>query len=867
MFIPLLYCTPFHLCNVDFNCSKYGVVIGFFLWCCSVIFVAGQEHKSGLVFSTTPRVEVQDNPIFTVVMQIENQTQDTIHAYLKMHLPSGIRQLNQEVMKISLNPSKKAFIPLKFSAQKTLSAGKSELRFELIEASGQILSNSITEINMLSKRSVKIFPQIPTVFFHQEGDSVRYELRVLNHGNETESVLINNVIPNFRGGYNTQNFRVEVKAFEEKTLKFSHYVDRDMIGTEMFYANISAYYQNGDHLGNAIFLLKNASSKRHYVDPQRMNSHWSQYSSNSVNMSLRDIGGQNPNYNFFAHHDFSVGMNELAYHLNYTYWENSTTNLLTDSWVRYQHKNTGFQLGSITNNDFDIPINGRGATLYHNNPEKESYLRVGAVEKNYNLLETLSTESIKNNYTAFAQSRFKLKSNQYIQSAAVYDYNYENTNFIWSNQYQWNSKNDWRYLVRGSYGYTQFNANQEAEHSTLIAANVSGRIKKLEIYSSNYYSSGHYPGTRRGALYLNQRLQHSFDHFSVWTNLTYSHSNPKTLNTALELYSQSNQSTSFREELGLSFRVSQQSNLAISQKYTYEDTHYFEVENFQYLPISFQAVYMNGMISWLSKSRNHQVVFNTSNGIFTGGSNAAWKPLSYTQLNWNYKNFQLNTSFQLGSTMVSELYLNQNIEEDVLKYSLAASYRKSFFRNKLNVDLQTYYNYNQNLGHNINLGGFIEYEPIDHLSVNFLMNYNTFETSFRVNKQSYIQTGIKYLLPPKNEPSLVKKGNVLIKVYYDQNGNGLFDEGDVWANDRMVNINEATFLTDKSGAINYQKVPYGAYKIEVPGQKWYAKIYDIQHVNQQTIIEIPMYRTGTLRGKLQYEQVSRLEYQVPIHLA
>lgn len=837
-----------------------------------LVLVSGQNLRAqtinnGLKFSTIKEVKLEDSNNFSVILQLENTTNDTINARLGLKIPSAIRSYSQDNLQIKINPNKKAFIPMQFTVSKSQMAGKLDLEFNIIDfLSKKEIGKSVTSVVVLQKRNIKIFPVQSNIFYRQEGDSIHYELKVMNMGNQAEEILLTNVLPDFRGSYTYNNKRLIVEAFQEKIVRFSKYVDRDMMKIESFQANVSGYTTTKDFAGNVFFTIQNASSNRVYIDPTMLNQNWTNFSSNYVRLTARDINSANANYNLMAHQEFSVGLNEFAYNINGTTWNKNQDMVLTDSWVKYQRKDKGILIGSINNNDFDIPVNGRGVMLFNNYDKNDNRIVVGTVEKNYNLLDDLTNDVFKNSNTTFANGRFLIKDKNELETTALFDRTYSTTNFILTNGYKWVTPNKWNHSVKFGYGLSKFKETNDVENSMSISANVSGTIGKFDFYSSNYYSSGYYPGTRRGALYLNQRLQRTFSKFSLWSSLTVTNNNPKSIDPYLINYMQANESKALRFETGISFKLASHFNLSISPKLNIEKSNILNYETFKYMPMDFKSAYLNGTFTWLSNSRVHQLVLNALGGFSELNELSKVDPIVYGQLTWNVKNFQLNSIYQRGSMMIAEVYSTNNLNHQLERFTTSASFRQSFFQKKLNTAVSTYYNIDKNFGNTLTFGASLDYQPIDDFIVSTQANFSHYDSKTLNSKQTYLQVGVQYNLPAKRTVTDVKDGTLNLFVFYDYNANGIFDEGDKVADSRNVKINETNFITDLEGNIKYKKVPYGNYLIKLPGQKWFAQDYAVNINSKTTSISIPMQQTGVVRGKVEYELSSNLEYQVSANL-
>ncbi len=118
---------------MQFFCSHLRSIFFVLLFTISGQNLYAQNSAKGLIFKTTNEVKIEDNNVFTVVMQFENTTNDTIDARLKLNLPISIRSYSQDDLRIKINPNKKAFIPLKFSVNKAQVAGQVPLEFKIID--------------------------------------------------------------------------------------------------------------------------------------------------------------------------------------------------------------------------------------------------------------------------------------------------------------------------------------------------------------------------------------------------------------------------------------------------------------------------------------------------------------------------------------------------------------------------------------------------------------------------------------------------------------------------------------------------------------------------------------------------------------
>lgn len=95
-------------------------------------------------------------------------------------------------------------------------------------------------------------------------------------------------------------------------------------------------------------------------------------------------------------------------------------------------------------------------------------------------------------------------------------------------------------------------------------------------------------------------------------------------------------------------------------------------------------------------------------------------------------------------------------------------------------------------------------------------------------------------------------------MFYDNNANGIFDDGDTPAQNRIVTIGDISFISNSKGLVEYKKVPYQDYSLKMPSQDWFAIIppsITVQH--KQLSLDVPLQRTGKVVGKLFYKYDAR----------
>ncbi|WP_260258688.1 hypothetical protein [Elizabethkingia miricola] len=143
-------------------------------------------------------------------------------------------------------------------------------------------------------------------------------------------------------------------------------------------------------------------------------------------------------------------------------------------------------------------------------------------------------------------------------------------------------------------------------------------------------------------------------------------------------------------------------------------------------------------------------------------------------------------------------------------------------------------------------------------------NLNKYLNGVYRSANNYYQVGIIQDLPSfGEEKSSGKTGNIELFFYYDLNNNGQYDPSvDLPAQDLKTKINNTLFITPKNGNIKYKKVPYGTYMIKAMEDKWYADDMRVTVDRKDVFLTIPLQKTSMVKGKVQYQETTKTQYEV-----
>lgn len=98
-----------------------------------------------------------------------------------------------------------------------------------------------------------------------------------------------------------------------------------------------------------------------------------------------------------------------------------------------------------------------------------------------------------------------------------------------------------------------------------------------------------------------------------------------------------------------------------------------------------------------------------------------------------------------------------------------------------------------------------------------------------------------------------RKGTLSTFVYFDKNGNSIFDENDEPAPDFFITIDKTTFKSDANGQIKYKSLPFGTYKIQPVLQNgWFTEGTELVMSDYSQQIVVALHQNGSSKGKIQY---------------
>ncbi len=816
---------------------------------------------------TDTEILAANESLVSIVASLKNNSDKDFIGTLDVDTNEYISRVNKGPISIHLKSGESSYLPIKLWVNRQHPAGSSLIKFNVIDLNNDISANTHTTITIAAKHQIRILPLDTQLIMKQVGDSIRASVRVFNNGNQTERIKLIASFPKLAFQNTQQNKEIELKPFTDTTIQFSKIIDRELMSLEYFTVNIAALYENNDFIGNTLFTVQNASGDRRYA-PLTNNgyapNHWN---NNKITLSARDLIGNFPSYSLFAKNEMQINQGKLTFSVDGTYWNQSALEpLFTNTWMEYEKNGKGIVLGNLQENDLEMNLAGRGIKAYTIAENQEKKTELGFVDKTYNLIGSSTWET--QGFAAFAKHKFNLSDRTKMSSSIIFDRNYGIDSYILSNNLEFSPNQNWTYEFRFANAIT--GASQEDyklpyKSSLAVGTNIQGKMGEYQLISNNYYSSGYYPGIRKGILSFDERISRSFSNYLIWAGINYYSYNPEYID---EAFSYQNDSENFRGEWGINFSLPSNFRLSFIPQFSFEKGQFFMLPTTAFQEIQYQSYILNETVNWSSKNQKHLLYLSMNQGLAKYPFSTDNQLIHKTQLTWSFQGFQLSTYFQQGNFMLTEgLYNAFNSNEKLERLSIMPSYRQSFWQERLSINLSALYNKDSFSGDNYMISASSEWRAFKDTQVFVSLNQYYYQNNSFQTQNSYLQAGISQNLPNNTTTIIAKKGTIQLFCYYDRNTNGIYDEGDDPAPNRMVLINQSAFVTQKDGTVKYRGVPYGAYHISLKGKNWMAEEYDVNLVSKSLQRSIPLQETGNLRGKFEYIFSEHLQYEVSGNLS
>lgn len=789
-------------------------------------------------------VNASNEELIDLTVKIVNKNSTPLSGIVDINIPSTLNLISKNKIPVSLLAGDSLFVPVKIFVTKRAASGKDHfIRMLLAGQGNSILATAETTLRVYIKRNVNMFALVSNILLDPASDSIKIPIRITNPGNTAQKIILINRYPTIfqdDAFHTTTQFIIQPSA--DTLITFVKPVIRKMLNSEGFDVTFSGLYDNGDIFGMAYIKVQSARNEREYRDESLGDS----YNLNSITVSSQSMFSANQSYLLTGRGSLELPKGMLGYNLDLTTWKNSySPPMARSTFLSYENQKFGVMAGNI-NKNLDLNLSGRGASFTINDTSSKNSYEAGYMDGNSNLLGNKQNTFFPVGNAGWGTFTHTAKKWE-VASSAIYELNpvLNSRSAILSNNFTLTNIKDLRATASVSGGYTtEYENGNRREPSFAGGLNINGTLKKLVINSQNYYSSGYYPGIRRGALSFAERITWLREASNIWAGIDYNHYAPKTLSFFQSFLPDFSM---MRAEIGISGTLFKKLNISVVPVYTKESNNSFKFQSLPEEQHSLEAWNVNNSFNYPISS-NQYLSVNTETGLYSSSFDPLKRLHFRSNLNYRSGMFNLSSTVQIGTFYIGEAANNflRNVSSPRL-INIIPSIQKSFFRNKLRTETGLAFINSSAFGNSFYLTGRAEYDFTSKTAIYSSINHNRYgEYNLSILEMGVTQ---KLSLPKIG----AKISDLEVFVFRDANQNSVFDEGDAKASGHLLYINNVAFISSPAGIVDYKKLPMENYRISLTNTKgWYASDQNIMLDQKKKRVEIALKRTGTLRGALSF---------------
>lgn len=814
-------------------------------------------QENPVKLTVTESISARNSELLSLTLTVENATETDREFTLLITAEPGFRIVNN-TRKVVLESGAKAFLPVSIYVSKGQPSGESLILFSLTDESKEV-ARSQTRVSLGIQRELRMTSVNPQVMIFREGDSFKVSAQVMNNGNTTEDTEIVANFPAIYGNIITLKRKVTLEPFSSQIITFNRVVDRELLATEIFTVNIAGLDRNQVFFGNTMVTVQNAASSRRYIDPALVSTLLNRTFNNRIRMSARNsVEGQDASYLADGYTEFHLPGLEGNLNFNGIYRPGQFDPLyFSNTWLDLKKGNNALRLGNLNTSGLERNLYGRGASFTISNEENEPRFTAGILDKAYNLIEPFTPHL--RGYSAYGSSTFRLNEKSETGQLLVFDREPDQQHWILMNSYRYRNLQKTALEVKLGYGHSAALQGGLQKSSMAGGLDFQTTMGSYHLNTNAFYSSAYYPGLRRGNTYLDQRISRYFDKQSVWVAFSYNRYRPEYV---IPFPFGSQEAAQIGAEAGTQWQLGSALSLNLNPKWRKEKADlFFGLTNLQ--PVTFNTILLNSTLTY-SPGRRNYLLLSYQQGLSEFENLTPRSYIHRIQLNWNLGNFTVNGSYQKGNFLIYEGYFAGDFSRQTEKLSAHASYTNSFWDEKFMFHLNTSYNYDFYSGTSI--GGMFnaDYRIGRRTLLQASFTHLRYTGRYYQGHQSHYQIGVQQTLPDFGEKDgTSKSGTLQVFLYRDLNNNRVYDPLiDEPASGIIISINNARFITDEKGSVQYRKVPYGSYRIRPEDSQWFAA-QTVAEINQKNqLITIPLEKAGLVRGKFQYESTGIHQFDV-----
>lgn len=828
-------------------------IVLIFLISISFVFTSAQVY-SGIDMEIRNESTADKPNIIDLVILVKNESSSKFDGTISIDVPKGFRSISGNQIKVELNTGEKRFLPVKILVSNDAGSGDEELVFSCKSSSNELVVKKKLIYKVQENNALRLTAENPLIYMNENNinDSVEVKARVTNIGNKRQDVTVVFKIPETAQGTIFIEKKGRIEVLKDTVFSFK-FIPAHILKSTQVTVNIAGFREPEKEIfGNTSVSIQNISSTQRYQDMQPING-YSSYAKNSITAAYRRIGDNADMYQVMGSGGFNLPSGYVFISGNIYTMSNQNDPIVNNTYISYHRGNSAVTLGNV-NKMLEMPLFGRGAEYSLTSSDKDKKIELGFIDQSFNLVE--KTPFLQNGYGLYARGTIGAQ-NASRSISGVYVFRndpYEKADHnLLGTDVQYLFSKDWRLNAKLYSGMSFYEADHSTKPSLGVESQYSGVISKVNLNGSYFYSTDYYPGNRRGVLQIQQSFSKNiFKEHYAYANILVSDFSPKYFS-----YDYNTRSKNIRLDAGINFARKGNFGWGVGYQYQEETSNNYNsflgILNASELNM-LKAQRLTEYTSWTSPNKKHSSILGIEGGLVTYPD--LEKPKFQMKLsgNYAYKAFSFSYIYQYGAYFLSEYAFSKmmNKTEDYKKLSLSAFYNKAFFKDKVNLTSGVSYTDDVLYGKAPSAFFNLKYSGKQY---GLYLNSSWYNYTVGVlhNNMVTVEAGVTLNLPTNTlDPG--KKGSIKAFVYYDNNDNGSYDEGDEAADGYVIMINNISFKSNKEGNIEYKQIPYGKYRLkQVIQQGWYYDEMDIEMESHRRSLEIPLHRNGTIRGKITYD--------------
>lgn len=791
----------------------------------------------------------------TLEVQLENTSTTVFEGYISLVLPDNLVSLSAPQISVRIDPGKKRFLALKLRSQSlSLLKGKSLKVLLHEEGSSSVWEHSVT-LEAAYKRSIQLQDNSGVQYLRNVGDSIEMLLRVINVGTTDEAVKVVLSSPDRVGKVVFQQIDVSLPSGRDTVIRRSFLVERYMMSLPQYTVRVAGLYDNNDVFGNLSILYANIASNRNFQQMFAPDRHFSGYSPNYVELRISNMLDKQQSYNLFSEGVYRLMDGRIRYGTALNRWGGDSRMNVSNTFLEYERKGHALTLGNIQES-LEAPFYGRGVAYAYQDTALDQRLSAGLVQRNPYLLG--GYENYNPGFTAFARLQLTQEKSQgkRYEGQLLYDDNRMDSvsSILWTNRFDilHPSTADAVHLEgfvgAGVQQYHGIYHDEQSMPSFAAGIKMKKQGRLWDFNSDNYYSTGYFPGNRRGTMQLLQRINRRLKQVVVGMGYSYSNYNPQHLNP----YYQTFRSGVSKWDMQFSTPLSSRGQLSIAPSYSNEYADYMLQDGF--VKLSARYALLLAAANLRSNDLKHSLFLTVEGGRTELRENPSSQFVIRTDFSYNYQRLGVFGNYQNGPfqiyDMMSSLMLGRKAGE---RYLLGARYQGDMMQRKLHWNGSVTGQNNRGWGRTFNGNIQAQYRVAKMTQFNavFQYVYNVGVTNYKYDYTN-LQIGIRQQFKGQDlDRPAVKSGDMHVFCYYDNNGNSVFDAGDERASDYEFTVRNILLVTDKKGVATFKKMTYGNYTLFFPLKNQYqGGSLAVEISKGTTRLEIPLHKVGIVQGRL-----------------